>query len=121
MAFADPETITVNAVPQVLARTGYPSARSAEFMQDDATSKLFVSHDIKKRDRSLVRFSETKLAADPYIPTNYNQVLMSVALVVDRPVMGFTSTEALNHCVGFLTWLTASSNAKLTKFLGHEI
>jgi hypothetical protein len=121
MAFADPETITVNAVAQVLARTGYPGPRSSEFLQDDRTSKLFVSHDIKKRDRSLVRFSEEKVAADPYIPANNIPLLMSVSLVVDRPVLGFTSTEALNTVSGFLTWLTAGSNAKLIKFLAHEI
>jgi hypothetical protein len=121
MAFADPETVTVNGVGQILARSGYPSARSSEFLQDDATSKLFVSHDIKKRDRSLVRFSENKVAADPYIPANNIPLFMSVSLVIDRPVIGFTVTEVTNTCAGFLTWLTANTNAKLIKFIGHEI
>lgn len=121
MAFSDPETITVNSVPQVLARGGYPSGRSVEYLQDDGTGKLFISHEQKKRDRTLVRYSEMKLAADPYIPAQNQQVFMSVSLVIDRPLLGFTLAEATDHCSGFLTWLTASSNAKLLKALGHEL
>jgi hypothetical protein len=121
MAFADPETITVNAVDQVLARTGYPGPKAAEFMQGDGTNKLFISHDVKKRDRSLIRFSDYKFAADPYVPANNQLVSMSVSLVIDRPVTGYTAAEQLLIADGFIDWLVASSNAKLTKFIGHEI
>ncbi len=122
MPFADPETVTLpTAGAQTLARTGYPSAHSAEWKTSDDLYSLFVSHDSKKRDRSVASFTRNLLAADPYVPTNYNLVFMRCQLIIDRPINGFTAAQEIDTLAGFLAWLTASSNAKALLVQGHAI
>jgi hypothetical protein len=122
MGFADPETVTLpTAGAQTLARTGYPNPHAAEWKTSDDLYSLFVSHDTKKRDRTLVSFTRNLLAADPYVPTNYNLVFTRVQLILDRPVNGFTAAQEIDTMAGFLAWLTASSNAKALLAQGHAI
>jgi L-arabinose isomerase len=120
--FADPETITLpTAGAQTLARTGYPNAHAAEWKTSDDLYTLFVSHDTKKRDRTVTAFTRNLLAADPYVPTNYNLVFCRVQLTIDRPIFGFTAAQEEDTMAGFLAWLTASSNAKALLAARHAI
>jgi hypothetical protein len=122
MGFADPETVTLpTAGAQAMARTGYPNPHAAEWKTADDLYSLFVSHDTKKRDRSVVSFTRNILAADPYVPTNYNLVYMRAQLILDRPIFGLTAAQEIDTMAGFLTWLTASSNAKALLVQGHGV
>lgn len=119
MAFADPQSVTVNAVAQSLARTG-SSNNSGVFQKDDATYKLSISHSYGNRTRRVIRLDNQKYAADPLISAQNVLRNMGVYLVVDVPVQGYTNTEAKQIVDGFLAYLTASSGAKVTQLLGGE-
>lgn len=122
MPLADPETITLpTAGAQTLARVGYPNPHAGEWKTSDDLYSLFVSHDAKKRDRSVASFTRYLYAADPYVPTNYNLVFMRAQLILDRPIFGFTAAQEIDTMAGFLAWLTASSNAKALLVQGHAI
>jgi len=120
MAFADPQTITVSAVAQVLARTGFlPSA--GVFTKDNGDYKLSIANTYAKRTRRSIRLDFSKVAADPLISAQNIKYGMSAYLVVDIPVTGFTIAEQKAQIDGFLAYLTASSGAKITQFLGGEV
>lgn len=122
MGFADPETVTPpTAGAQAMARTGYPNPRAAEWKSADDLYSLFVSHETKKRDRSVLSFTRHILAADPYVPTNYTPVFMRAQLILDRPIFGFTAAQEIDVMAGLLAYLTASSNAKALLLQGHSI
>jgi hypothetical protein len=122
MGFSDPETVTLpTAGAQAMARTGYPNPRAAEWRTSDDLYSLFVSHDTRKRDRSVLSFTRNVLAADPYVPANYTPVFMRVQLILDRPIFGLTAAQEIDTMAGFLTYLTASSNAKALLVQGHSV
>lgn len=117
--FADPQTITINAVPQTLPRTG-AGIDNGIFTEADAGSKLSISHAYNKRARRTIRLDDKKLAADVMDSSLMVPYTMSVYCVVDVPFVGYTVTEQKAVCDGFLAYLTASSGAKVAQFLGGE-
>lgn len=119
MAFADPQTVTISAVAQTMPRTS-SGVNSGEFTESDGTSKLVVKHQYGKRTRREIRYTDTKIAANPFDTTMNQQVSSSVYLVVDAPPQGYTVTELKAITDGFLAYLTASSGAKVLQFLGGE-
>jgi hypothetical protein len=120
MAYADPQTVTINAVAQTLARTGF-GTNSGAFSKDDGNVKLSVSHQYAKRTRRTVRLDFSKIAADPLISAQNIRYSMSAYMVVDLPTTGFTVAEAKQVVDGFLAYLTASTGAKVTQLLGGEV
>jgi hypothetical protein len=122
MGFADPETVTLpSAGAQAMARTGYPNPRAAEWRTSDDLYSLFVSHDSKKRDRSVMSFTRNVLAADPYVPANFTPVFMRVQLILDRPVFGLSAAQEVDTMNGFITYLNAGSFAKALLLQGHSV
>ncbi len=122
MGFSDPETITLpTAGAQALARTGYPNPRAAEWTAADDAYTLYVSHDRKKRDRSVASFTKLALVQDPLVPANYKEAYMRVQLIIDRSPFGFTSAQEIDVLAGFLAWATATSNTKALLLQGHAI
>jgi len=119
MAFSDPQTVTINAVAQVLPRTSN-GVNTGSFTKDDGNVKLNVSHTYNKRTRRQARIDFSKIAADPLISAQNIKYSMSAYLVVDVPITGFTVAEAKQVIDGFAAWLTASSGANITKLLGGE-
>lgn len=120
MAFADPQSITVNAVAQSLARVASGSG-TGSFQTSDGNFKLDVFHNYGKRNRHTFVFRQRKLAADPLISANNTEFQMSVRFTVDVPPnQGFTITEQMYPIAGLLTWMTASTNAKTLQLLGGE-
>jgi len=121
MGFSDPQTVTVNAVAQTLARTANLDAGSV-FTTADGNYRLTVSHQTTgKRVRHLVRIDNRKIAADPLLGSVNIEYSMSVQLVIDVPKIGYTVAEAKLVADGILAYLTASSGANVTKVLGGEI
>jgi hypothetical protein len=118
MAFADPQTVTINAVANTLPRVG-SGLNNGQFQNSDGTVKLSISHAIGKRARRTVRIDYSKIAADPITAENA-EFTMSTYVVVDTPLRGLTVTEQKQIVDALTAWLTASSGANVTKVLGQE-
>lgn len=114
--FADPQSVTINAVatdlPRVKVGDGNATYRSA-----DETIQMRISHQYTgTRKRRMVRLDQTVVAADPITTENKSQSA-GVYLVIDEPSFGFSDTE-LDYLVDALAlWLSAANIAKL---LGSE-
>jgi hypothetical protein len=118
--YSDPQSVTVNAVAQSMARTGVGPA-SGTFTKDDGSYKLSISHQTGRRVRRQLRLDFSKIATDPLIPTQNAPYSMSVYVVVDQPKVGFTNAELKQVVDGLTAYLTASSGAKVTQLLAGEI
>lgn len=119
MAFADPQSVTINAVANALPRVG-SGVNTGSFSKDDGTVKLSVSHQYGKRTRRQIRLDHQKFAADPLISAQNVLRSMSVYLVVDSPVQGYTVAEQKQIVDALTAYLTASSGARTTQLLGGE-
>jgi hypothetical protein len=120
MAFADPQSVTINAVAQTLPRISSEKNAGA-FQKDDATVKLAVSHAYAKgRARRMVRLDHAKIAADPLMASVNVRLNGAVYLVTDFPDVGYTVAEAKQIVDALTAYLTASSGARATQLLGGE-
>jgi hypothetical protein len=119
MAFADPQSVTINAVAQTLPRIG-SGLNTGSFQKDDATVKLSVASAYNKRVRRTVRLDHKKISADPLQPSTNTLFSMSVYLVADVPVAGYTVVEQKQIVDALTAYLTASSGARVTQLLGGE-
>ncbi len=119
MAFADPQSVTINAVANSLPRTS-SGANTGIFTKDDGTVKLSVSSVYKSRTRRLIRLDHSKIAADPLLAGINVKASMSVYLVVDVPQTGYSITEQKQIVDALTGYLTASSGARATQLLGGE-
>jgi hypothetical protein len=110
--FADPQTVTVNSVAQTLARV-LMQGTSATYQTNDQGFTFKVSHQKSgNRIRSMVRLDQRAVVADPLTAVNDYENL-SVYLVIDRPEVGFTSTQVNNLVSGLKTWLDSTAVGKL--------
>lgn len=117
--FIDPQTLTINAIANSLPRTA-SGVNTGAFTKDDGNVKMTISHQLGKRTRRNVRVDFRKVAADP-LSTGYNkEYTMSVYLVVDHPVVGFSIAEEKQIVDALTAFLTASSGSNVTKILGGE-
>lgn len=114
--FADPQSVTINAVPVSLPRVSIGTSESTYRSADEAV-QLRISHQSTKgRKRRMVRLDKTVIAADPLTAENASQKA-GIYLVVDEPTFGFDDTD-LDYLVdALIAWLTAANIAKL---LGSE-
>jgi hypothetical protein len=120
MSFADPQSVTINAVANSLPRTSTQGTQGV-FTKDDGTRKLTVSHQYGKRTRRTIRLDDYKIAADPLTPAANVKNSMSAYLVVDLPAQGgYTVAEAKQIVDGLVGYLAASFGAKITQLLGGE-
>jgi hypothetical protein len=113
--FADPQSVTVNAVAQSLPAISR-DAKTSTYRKDDGSYELIISHDEKNRNRRVVRINHKKIAADPFTADNV-QYTSSFYLVMDVPVNGCTATEMKDIVLGLTGWLTS---ANVLKVLGGE-
>jgi len=118
--FTDPQSVTINAVAQTLPRVGAGNG-TGSFSKDDGTVKLGISHQYGKRIRRQIRLDHQKYAADPLIAAQNVLRSMSVYLVVDTPLQGYTLAEQKQISDALVAYLTASTGARLTQLLGGEI
>jgi regulator of extracellular matrix RemA (YlzA/DUF370 family) len=116
---ADPQTVTINAVDQVLPRTS-SGKDTATYTKDDGTVIETVSHQYGKRTRRVIRLDQNKIAADSLNPSLNTKSSMGVYLVLDIPTLGFTVTEQTYLAKALLAYLAASSYAALVAFIGGQ-
>lgn len=120
MAYADPQTVTINAVANSLPRIS-SDKNSGAFRKDDSNVALTVQHQfLKSRVRHTARIDYRKIAADPLIAAQNLQYSMSAYVVFDVPLIGYTIAEQKLNVDALSLWLTASSGANTTKLLGSE-
>lgn len=117
--FADPQSVTVNAVAVSLPRVG-SSLNSGRFQKDDGTYSLTVSHATGKRNQHKVRLDVNKIVTDPFASDRNLPVSASVFLTLDMPPAGFTNAELVTYLVALADWLKASTNSASTKLVGGE-
>lgn len=120
MAFADPQTITINAVAQVCARTDQDP--QGIFITSDGLVKETIGQATSGKDRfrRLIRLDHKKIAANPFDSSLNAYYNMACYVVVDVPSVGYTVTEQKQVTDGFMAYLTASSGAKMLQLLGGE-
>lgn len=119
MAFADPQSVTINAIANTLPRVS-SGTNGGTFQKDDGTVKMIVSHQYGRRTRRTIRIDHKKTSSDPLVPANNIVSSMSTFLVVDVPLVGYTTAEVKQIVDGLVAYLTASSGAKVTQLLGGE-
>lgn len=120
MAFSDPQSVTINAIANSLARTGSGTG-TGTFKKDDGSMELLVTQKVGNRLRHTIRLNHNKVAVDPLVPTVNKPYSMSVIVTVDTPAnQGYTLTEQKQVTEGLLAWLTASSGAKIVQLLAGE-
>lgn len=117
--YADPQSVTVNAVAKSLARVGTTSPeRRGSFSTPDGDFSFEVRQDkTANRFRREVRLTQKKVAADPISAVN-KEVSTSVIIAVDEPRWGFTDTEIGYLTAAIITWFSTGNRDKL---LGGEL
>lgn len=117
--FADPQSVTINAVAVSLPRTGM-GLSGGSFQASDGNTNLVISHTIAKRNRHLLRLNVQKTTTDPLLPSTNQVVSMSAYVVVDVPKNGYSAAEQKQVVDALVAYLAASSGAKVTQLLGGE-
>jgi len=119
MSYSDPQTVTVagaaNSLPRVSSGTN-----AGAFASSDGTLRLEVSHAYGRRTRRNIRLTKSKISADALIPNQNVKSSMSVYMVVDVPVNGFTVAEEKEIVDALVGYLSASTGARVTQLLGGE-
>jgi predicted NUDIX family NTP pyrophosphohydrolase len=122
MALTDPQKFKEVAGTEVTA----PRVSSGDFKSiyetSDGLNVLSIStqESNSSRKRHLVRIDVSKLTTNPFEETKKQTSSMSVYMVIDRPVAGFTVAEAKKLVEGLVGLLSASSYSITEKVLGGE-
>lgn len=117
--FADPQSVTVNAVALSLPRTATEGSKS-EYTKDDGLYKLTISHQVTKNGekRHLVRLDFSEMSADPFVPAENVQNAGAAYLVIVEPSEDqITNANLLLKVKGLRDW---ASDANLTKVIAGE-
>ncbi len=119
--FAEPVSITINAVAQSLNRTGMGPNNGA-FMTNDGLHRLTISHGvIAGANQRVIRLDRKQTVSNPLSTGEYFDTTDQVWLVSRTPLAGaLTVTQQKQLIDGYLSYLTASSGAAITKLLGGE-
>jgi len=116
MALTDPQTITINAVPNTCNRVQSDGYKSV-YATADGNIRLTVSHQaVKGRNRRMARIDKRVIAADPLTAENGYQML-GVYVVIDEPEVGFADADIDYVVQALVAWL---SSATVTKILGAQ-
>lgn len=116
--YADPQSVTINAIAVPLPRTG-ASLTEGTFLSADASTGLVVNHRRTNRGRVQHR---VQLRKDVIVPSLYNPAQnapqsYSVALVIDAPTVGIGNVDIAYVARALVAWAT---NANLDKLVAAE-
>jgi hypothetical protein len=122
MALTDPQKFKEETETEVEAHRVSSGDYKSVYETSDGLIRLTLSTNKSAagRKRHLVRIDVEKLATDVFEESKKQTVSMSVYLVIDRPVNGFTGTEALKLAKGLVGLLSASSYSVTEKVIGGE-
>jgi len=112
MAFADPQTVTVNLVANSLPRVS-TTGLASKYQKNDQSFTLEISHAPSKgRIRSMAKLTQRAIVPDPLTAVNDYETLIFY-VVVDRPEVGFSAAQQDQLITGFKTWLGTGTSDKL--------
>lgn len=122
MALTDPQKFKEVAGNEVTAPRVSSGNFNSIYETSDGLNVLTVStqESSSNRKRHLVRIDVSKLATNIYEESKKQTVSMSVYLVIDRPINGFTVAEAKKLVEGLVGLLSASTYSLTEKVLGGE-
>lgn len=111
--FSDPQSVTVNAVAKSMPKVE-SSGKKTVYRKADGTFQLTISHQVVAggRIRSMARIDQQAVVPDPLTSVNDYETL-SFYFVVDRPEVGFSSTEVDYLVTGLKSWLDSTAIGKL--------
>lgn len=115
--FADPQSVTVNAVAKSMPRVE-TGTRKCIYQMNDQTFTLTISHQTQTngRIRHMVRIDQRAIVTDALSNTNDYDTL-SYYFVIDRPGYGFTMAQVEQLVAGLNAWTTT---ANVDKIFGQE-
>lgn len=116
---ADPQTITIDGIASTCGRflTGTDLGR---FSAPDQSVALEVQTSRSGRVRTVARLRAQKVTSDPLVSTTNVMVSDTIALTINRPLEGYSDAEIEKQVTGFISWLTAGTNANLKKIIAGE-
>jgi len=122
MALTDPQKFKEVSGTEVTAPRVSTGDFKSVYETSDGLNKLTLSttESASNRKRHLVRIDVEKLATNIYEESKKQAVSMSVYLVIDRPVNGYTVSECKKLVEGLVGLLSASTYALTEKVLGGE-
>lgn len=115
--FADPISLTINAVATSFARYKVDGS-SSQYVDSTGNWLVKISHTLNKRQRSVIEVSQKKIAADPLLANVNAENGQRVYLVVDRPRNGAFSATETKYAIDALTAFMNATN--VGKFVGTE-
>lgn len=121
MAFADPQSVTYNAVAKSLNRVSSSTNAGRFYLAETGGNdySLELSHQYGKRTRRMARLNVGAVSANPFATGLSSYESSSFYLVVDTPATyGIVDPAVAVLGVNALTaWLTASTNANALKLV----
>lgn len=114
MAFADPQSVTINAVAFSLPRVaGGDPQRNAIYRHVDGNVELKISQNsTTSRFRREFRVTQKKVATDPISAQN-KELSASVILAIDEPRWGFSLVEKQQLAAAMVLYFTNANRDKL--------
>lgn len=110
--FADPQSITVAGSAKSMPRIS-SNGTSSIYQNADETYKFTISHQkSNKRIRSMARVDNRAIVTDP-LSSEQDYDTLTFYVVVDRPEVGFTSTNVNDLVAAVKTWLDSTNVGKL--------
>lgn len=115
--FADPQSITVNAVAKSLPAVSR-GADASVYKMDTGDYQLTISKArTNSRKRFAVRIDARKIAPDPLASSNNVEYTSTVILSFNMPFVGYTAAEVKDIGLALTSWATS---ANMLKVLGEE-
>ena len=115
--FADPQSITVNAVAKSLPAVSR-GTDSSVYKMDTGDYTLTISKArTGSRKRFAIRVDARKIAPDPLVASNNVEYTSTVILSMNAPFVGYTNVEVKDIALALSAWATS---ANLLKVLGEE-
>lgn len=112
--FADPQSVTYNAVAKSLARIGTSDNQSEYKLNDSGVVyDLLVSHQFKARNRAVVRLRRDAYVADALVPAQNTLASMTATFTIDFPTTGYTAADAQNLGNALVAWLSSANILKV--------
>lgn len=116
--FPDPQSVTVATVAKSMPRVG-SSLNAGKFTDPTREYTLSVNQSNGRRNQARVRLDNSKIIVDPLASDRNLPVSMSVYLVVDTPLTGYSSQQVVDQIIALADWLKAGTNS--AKLVGGEI
>lgn len=119
MAFADPQSVTINAVAKSLPEFNRGTDR-AVYKHATEEVELEIRKDFRNTAiRTQVKLTQMKTGADAINPATNKLYTCDAYLVIRAPRnIGFTATEVAKNVEALVDWL---SDANIVKLVGGEI